>query len=73
MNLKVTNRDLLRRYKELKNKLINGEVEEIIISQKGDKVIKITMEKKKTPMQELFDMIERKPLKGLKRPKEDLF
>lgn len=73
MNLTVTNRELLRRYKELKGKLLSGEVEEVVVPQKEGVVIKIHAEKKKTPMQELLEMVEKRPLKGLKRPEEDLF
>ncbi|MBI4235440.1 hypothetical protein HY604_04015 [Candidatus Peregrinibacteria bacterium] len=73
MNLIITNRELLRRYKELKNKLVNGEVDEVAVPQKDGMIIKIRIEKKKTPMQELLEMVEKKPLKGIKRPEEDLF
>ncbi len=72
MNLTVTNRDLLRKYKELKNKLMNGEIEHIIVPQSGNVVIKLSVEKKKTPMMELLEMIKKRPLKGLKRPEEDI-
>jgi hypothetical protein len=58
LNLKVSNRDLLRKYKTLKSKLIDGEVEEIIIPQKGGEVIKMTVEREKTPMQNFLAMIE---------------
>lgn len=72
MNLTVTNRDLLRRYKELKNKLMNGEINQIIVPQSGNIVIKLSVEKKKTPMQELLEMIKKRPIKNVRRPEEDI-
>lgn len=72
MNLTVTNRDLLRRYKELKNKLMNGEIKQIIVPQSGNVVIKLSVEKEKTPTEEFLEMIKKHPIKNVKRPEEDI-
>ena len=68
----VKNRELLRNFKALKEKLLSGEVKEVIIPQ-GDKVqLKIVIEKSKTPFRELADIVKTNPVK-LCRPKEDIF
>lgn len=73
MNVVVSNRDLLRKYKELKDKLVSGEIEEVEIEQKNNVVIKMYAEKKMTSMEKLLKMIKEKPLKGIKRPEQDIF
>lgn len=73
MNLTITNRELLREFKSLKNKLINGDVEEILIPQNDNSTIKISLIQKKTPFLELLDKVKNKPMKTLKRPEIDLF
>lgn len=51
---------------------MNGEVSEIIVPQGDDTVIKICVEKKKTPMAELLEMIKKRPIKNVTRPEEDI-
>lgn len=58
MNLKITNRDLLRNYKKLKEQLLNGEVEEVSVVQKDGFVIKMVVEKEETGMEHFLRMIE---------------
>lgn len=71
MNIIINNRDLLRRYRELKDKLINGEIDEISVPQKNQFIIKISLEKDQTPFEKMLSKIKKEPLK-LKRPEEDI-
>lgn len=73
MTITTTNRDLLRNYKRLKEKLINGDADEIVILQKKNIVIKMVVEKKLTPFQQLVEMVKRKPILNVKRPDRDIF
>jgi len=73
MNLTVTNRELLRNYKELKEKLVKGDVEEIVIPQDRGFVIKISVQKELTPMQKLIKMVKEKPILNVKRSRQDMF
>lgn len=73
MNLIVTNRELLRGFKKLKSRFINGDIEEILIPQDGNSTVRISLIQKKTPFLELLDKISNKPMKTLKRPEMDLF
>lgn len=73
MNLIVTNRELLREFKELKGRLINGDIEEILIPQDDNSTIRISLVQKRTPFLELLDKIRKKPFKNLQRPEMDLF
>lgn len=72
MNMVITNRDLLRKYKELKEHLLNGDVDEIVVPQKGNIILKITLQKEKTPFEKMMERILEKPCKNLKRPEEDI-
>lgn len=69
----ISNRDLLRAYKDYKKKLVCGELDTIRVPQKDGSVLLITLESKKTPFETLLGMIKEKPLKELKRPEQDLF
>ena len=73
MNLTITNRELLRGFKELKGRLINGDIEEILVPQDDNSTLRISLIQKKTPFLELLDKIKKKPMKTLKRPEMDLF
>lgn len=73
MTVTTNNRELLRNYKALKARLITGEVEEILIPQKDNSVLKIVLQKPQTKFQSLVNKIRKKPLKNLKRPEEDIF
>ena len=70
---KVTNRDLLRNYKSLKEKLLDGEVEEIIVPQKNGVVIKITIAQEETPMERFLRMVDERGPLHIKRPDADFF
>lgn len=72
MTITTTNRDLLRNFKKLKEKLLSGSLDEVVVVQKGGMVIRIYADKKLSPFQELLKLVEKKPLKGLKRPREDI-
>lgn len=72
MTVTITNRELLRNYKDLKERLINGEIEEVVIPQKLGVIVKIVVEKEKTSFEKLLEKISAKPLKNLKRPEEDI-
>jgi len=69
----TNNRELLRNYKSLKEQLIRGELEEIIVPQKEGVVIKLTVEKIASPFEELICKVKEQPLTGIRRPEEDLF
>ncbi|MEK7085805.1 MAG: hypothetical protein AAB953_02215 [Patescibacteria group bacterium] len=73
MTITTTNRDLLRNYKYLKGKLLNGDVDEIVILQKKNIVIKMVVEKKLTPFQQLVEMVKKKPILNVKRSDQDIF
>jgi hypothetical protein len=72
MNIVITNRELLRNYKRLKSRLMNGQIQQILIEQKGGTNLKLTFEKRKTPFQQLVEMVRENPI-HIERPKEDLF
>lgn len=67
----VTNRELLRNYREIKEKLLNGDVKEVVIPQKGSVKLKISVEKQKTPYQQLRELIRKHPI-HITRPEEDI-
>ena len=72
----VTNRELLREYKMLKEKLMSGEVDEIRIPQSNGEVLKVFVVKEaknETPFQRMVRRIKKKSYPNLKRPEEDLF
>lgn len=73
MTITTTNRELLRNYKKLKDKLVNGEVNEVIIPQKNGLEMRIRIEKHAAPMEKLLKIIKEKPLKLIVRPNEDIF
>lgn len=72
MNLNITNRDLLRNYKDLKGKLLSGEVEEIVIPQKDGKVIRMTVTQEETPIERFLRKVKKHPL-HIERPDQDIF
>lgn len=73
MNLTINNREMLRNYKSLKNRLVKGQIKQILIEQKDGTVLKLIVEKKaKTPFQSLLEHIKRHPVL-VERPQEDLF
>lgn len=76
MNLTVTNRELLRNYKALKNKLLQNKVQVIEVGLDEDHLLEIRLKRKKrpkTPFERLLAEIEKDPIKGVKRPEADLF
>lgn len=76
MNLTVTNRELLRNYKVLKNKLLQNKVQVIEVELDEDHLLEIRLKRKKrpqTPFEVACAMIREKPFKHLKRPEADLF
>lgn len=52
---------------------MNGEVEEVIVLQRKDVVIKLIVEKKLTPFQQLVEMVKKKPILNVERPGRDIF
>lgn len=76
MNLTVSNRELLRNYKALKNKLLQNKVQVIEVELDEDHLLEIKLKRKKrpqTPFEVACEMIREKPFKNLKRPEADLF
>ena len=73
MEKPITNREFLREYKKWKEKLMKGEVEEIEVKQDDDVTLCIRLKKKRTPFEIFLEEVKKRPLKGLKRPEEDIF
>lgn len=73
MNMVITNRDLLRKYRHLRTQLLKGEIDSISIPQKNGEVIKIVAEKAESPFSKMTKLILKSPFTNLKRPESDLF
>lgn len=76
MNLTVSNRELLRNYKSLKNKLLQKKVDIIEVDLDEEYLLEIKLKKKKrkkTPFEESLELIEQYDFSHLKRPEADLF
>lgn len=76
MTITINNRELLRNYKELKNKLLQKKVDVIEVELDEDTLLEIKLKRKKrakTPFERLCEQIEKHPIKGIKRPEADLF
>jgi len=76
MTTTITNRELLRNYREIKTELIQGRVKTVEIEQKNGYVFVLEMKKKraeKTPFQKLLEDIKANPVTGVKRPSADLY
>lgn len=76
MNITVTNRELLRNYKALKNKLRQKSVDIIEVEIDKNYLIQMKLKKKKrikTPFEQACELVEKHPFKDLKRPEADLF
>lgn len=71
--MNITNRELLRNYKDLKDRLVSGQVQQIRIEQRDGTVLKFTVEKKaQTPFESLIEYVKKNPV-YVERPPEDLF
>lgn len=76
MNLTVTNRELLRNYKSLKEKLLQKKVQVIEVELDEDHLLEIKLKRKKRPQtafERACEMVKERPFKNLKRPEADLF
>lgn len=74
MNMEVTNRQFLREFKNLKKKLIKGEVDQISINQPKEGVIlKVVVEAPTTPFQRQLQWLKKHGPIHIERPEEDLF
>lgn len=75
MALLITNRELLRNYRSLKERLLTGELDKIVVEQEGGRDLSIQLEQSvKTGFEwMLAELEEGGPLSFLKRPKGDLF
>lgn len=75
MVLTVNNRELLRNYKVLKNKLLQRKVDVIRIQQDDGLTLEIRLKKEKTHItafEKSLQLIKKHPIKGIKRPEADL-
>ncbi|MFA5792736.1 MAG: hypothetical protein WC897_02575 [Candidatus Gracilibacteria bacterium] len=73
MTITVTNRELLRGYKKLKNRLLCGEIKCIVIKQSdGSSLIMKPKEKPQTAFEAMVEQVKKHPI-NIKRPKADLF
>ena len=74
MALTITNRELLRNYKSLKARLVKGHIQQILIKERDGTVYEFSIkEKAQTPFERLAEHVRKHPIKGIKRPEEDLF
>ncbi|MEK9159741.1 MAG: hypothetical protein AAB383_03345 [Patescibacteria group bacterium] len=76
MNLTITNRELLRNYKSLKDKLLQKKVDIIEVDLDEEYLLEIKLKRKKrpkTPFEESLELIEQHDFSYLKRPEADLF
>ncbi len=69
--MKTTNRELLRNYREIKEKLLRGEIKEINIAQREGVWLTMLVKRPQTSFEELLEMIEEEPIYA-QRPKEDI-
>lgn len=73
MNKVINNRELLRNYKEVKKLLKSGEVDKVLIEDNDGTTYTFAIEEKKSPIEELVEMVQKNPFTKLERPEEDLF
>lgn len=73
MTQTITTRDFLRENRRWRSKLVSGVVDFLNIPIPEGGTLKITYEAALTPFDRLMEMIRKKPWKGLKRPKQDIF
>lgn len=76
MNLTVTNRELLRNYKSLKEKLLTRKVNLIEVNLDEEFLLEIKLKRRKrpkTPFEESLEIIKQYDFSHLKRPDADLF
>lgn len=72
--MNVSNRNLLRDYKSLKNKLMRGQVSFIDVPQKDGTVLRITVLSKESRAERWLNKIATlPPLTYVQRPEEDIF
>jgi hypothetical protein len=71
--MNVSNRELLRNYKTLKEKLIRGYIDEITIPQPEGLILKVVVETPETVAEKWLKKVKKiKPI-YIERPEEDLF
>lgn len=76
MSITISNRELLRNYKSLKNKLLQKKVDVIEVEVDEEYLLEIKLKRKKrtkTPFETACELIEKHDFSYLKRPKTDLF
>jgi hypothetical protein len=76
MNLNVSNRELLRNYKALKNKLIQKKVQVIEVNADAEFTIELRLKRKKrskSPFEMACQIAEQSDFSYMKRPEADLF
>ena len=76
MVLTVSNRDLLRNYKALKEKLLQRKIDVIEVTLDEESSLEIKLKRKnraKTPFESSLELIQQYDFKDLKRPEADLF
>jgi len=69
----LTTREFLRDFKHWKTKLNKGNLETIEIPISEQNIMKITVVRKMTPFERSMEQVLKAPLRGLKRPTEDIF
>lgn len=72
MVLTINNRELLRTYRQLRDSLLRGEVEEIQVPQADGKILTIQIKPERNSFGNLVAQIKKNPLQ-LERPTADLF
>jgi hypothetical protein len=73
MNQTITNRRLLRDYKTIKNQLMSGEIQEVLIPQKDGVTLKLSIEQSASPARRMMDFAQKNTKRNFKRPEQDLW
>lgn len=69
----VSTREFMRNFKALREGLKRGEFEEIHVEERNGYILRVLSKPVKTPFESFVEAVKKRPLKGLRRPKEDLF
>jgi uncharacterized protein YqgV (UPF0045/DUF77 family) len=69
--LEINTRELLREFKDIKEKLLNHEIQQVVIPMKDNKFLKIELEEEEDNRQAILDILDsiKKPIK-VKRNKK---
>lgn len=69
----LTVRELLRGFGEVKKLFLDMKVQTVYVPIGKHERLKLSLEREETPFVQLLKKVEKRPLKGIKRPSQDLF